>query len=152
MEKNKLLVVSKNIINVNIGNARYIIQSGEECYFDEYKQGGITLVGWGNHVFNLKDFEPVDLTKIGKPFGELDRETQKELLAAYYLDKKLLQFRGSDRGYWVDGDIVNHNLTFSSTVHYRLKPEKSPEQLQKESLQKKVEELQKEINSIVVPE
>ena len=94
--------------------------------------------------------EPIDLTKIDKPFGELDRETQKELLAAYYLDKNLLQFRGSSTGYWVDS--VTNKLTFSSTVHYRLKPEKTPEQLHKESLQKKVEELQKEIAKIVVPE
>lgn len=91
---------------------------------------------------------PVGLTKIDKPFGELDRETQKELLAACYLDGKTLRFKEHKLG----GTYTAQTCSWPSESIYFLEPATSPEQLQKESLQKKVEELQKEINNIVVPD
>jgi len=146
MEKNKLLVVSKNIINVNIGNARYIIQSGEECYFDEYKQGGITLVGWGNHVFNLKDFEPVDLTKIGKPFRELDNNTKLDLMKALYIDNETVEVLSFIKT-WVE---VGTRDPLNPQKIYRLKPEKSPNQIKKENLELRLKKIQEELSQLEV--
>lgn len=137
-----------------IGTNSFSLELGEIITFSHYtpshnrlfrsRENGVMLYNTDN--FELVK-EPVDLTKIGKPFGELDRETQKEILAAHYLDDKyiLLKIGGNDF-------IEIPPSSWNSSLIYKVKPEKSPEQLQKESLQKKVEELQKEINSIVVPE
>lgn len=44
--------------------------------------------------------EVMDLTKIDKPFGELDRETQSEILLAHYVDGAEIEFSLGDILTW----------------------------------------------------
>ena len=138
-----------------IGTNSFSLELGEIITFSHYigvsssmfcSRENLTVIHYNTDNFELYR-EPVDLTKIDKPFGELDRETQKEILAAHYLDDKCILLKIVGEPF---GEIQPQS--WNSSLIYKVKPEKSPEQLQKESLQKKVEELQKEINSIVVPE
>ena len=142
------LITSKNFINVNIGNAHYSIQSGAECYFEEYKQGGITLVGWGNHVFNLKDFEPVkrDLTKIDEPFAKLDNNTKLDLMKALYIDNETVEVLSFIKT-WVE---VGTRDPLNPQKIYRLKPEKSPNQIKKENLELRLKKIQEELSQLEV--
>jgi len=141
----KLKFIGTHSFSLELGNiitfSHYIGVSSSMFYARESE-----VIHYNTDNFELVK-EPVDLTKTDKPFGELDRETQKEILAAHYLDDKyiLLKIGGNDF-------IEIQPSPWNSSLIYKVKPEKSTEQLQKEALQKKVEELQKEINSIVVPE
>lgn len=60
----------------------------------------------------------MDLTKIDKPFGQLDRETQLALFAAW-LDGKIIQFIPSSNGHWESSAV----MWWSRDLVFRVRPE-----------------------------
>jgi len=107
-------------------------------------QGNAIEFGFGlcsEHYFRLVS---EDLVQIDKPFGELDKNTKLELFEAWVDDLTIQARFGS--GSWIDIKDPSWDLR---TI-YRLKPLKSPEEIEKESIIAEIELLKTRLEKLNV--
>ena len=109
------------------------------------------LEGGNTYIYDSRNYELVEeytvgLTKIDKPFGELDNNTKLGLMKAIYIDNETVEVLSCLKT-WVE---VGNRDPFNPQKIYRLKPEKTPNQIKKESLELKLKEIQEELSQLDV--